>query len=220
MKLENAFEGNHYVVGQERKDLAKSLNLSETQVLKINFILCLLFVFNLNLFYQFQVKVWFQNRRTKHKRGKSDDDDEANDEENEEDESEEEEEEEENERCRSDLVSNPSLSFVHDSNSENKCGQNENLKRKSISSDEANETESKFKKAKTDSAGSNSANFDNSDYFSRTNFATESSSSYLPRQPVSHYESQMMIYENLIKKSSASNQFAASFHSNPATSIN
>ena len=32
LKLENAFEGNHYVVGQERKDLAKSLNLTETQV--------------------------------------------------------------------------------------------------------------------------------------------------------------------------------------------
>jgi homeobox protein EMX len=33
LKLENAFESNHYVVGQERKDLAKSLNLTETQVI-------------------------------------------------------------------------------------------------------------------------------------------------------------------------------------------
>ena len=32
LKLEHAFENNHYVVGQERKDLAKSLNLTETQV--------------------------------------------------------------------------------------------------------------------------------------------------------------------------------------------
>lgn len=32
LKLESAFESNHYVVGQERKELAKSLNLSETQV--------------------------------------------------------------------------------------------------------------------------------------------------------------------------------------------
>ncbi|XP_062578409.1 homeobox protein EMX2-like [Saccostrea cucullata] len=49
LKLENAFEKNHYVVGQERKDLASRLNLSETQV-----------------------KVWFQNRRTKFKRVKHD----------------------------------------------------------------------------------------------------------------------------------------------------
>merc|ERR1712226_1176571 len=45
LKLEQAFEKNQYVVGAERKELAKTLNLSETQV-----------------------KVWFQNRRTKHKR--------------------------------------------------------------------------------------------------------------------------------------------------------
>ena len=32
IKLEQIFEKNHYVVGQERKDLALSLNLTETQV--------------------------------------------------------------------------------------------------------------------------------------------------------------------------------------------
>lgn len=52
LKLEHAFERNHYVVGAERKQLAQSLSLTETQV-----------------------KVWFQNRRTKHKRQKQDDDD-------------------------------------------------------------------------------------------------------------------------------------------------
>ncbi|CAF1083920.1 unnamed protein product [Adineta steineri] len=45
LKLENAFEKNHYIVGQERKDLARHLNLPEARV-----------------------KVWYQNRRTKHKR--------------------------------------------------------------------------------------------------------------------------------------------------------
>ncbi|KAE8614960.1 hypothetical protein XENTR_v10008368 [Xenopus tropicalis] len=47
LRLEGAFEKNHYVVGAERKQLANSLCLTETQV-----------------------KVWFQNRRTKHKRQK------------------------------------------------------------------------------------------------------------------------------------------------------
>ena len=32
LKLESAFDKNHYVVGAERKQLAQSLNLSETQV--------------------------------------------------------------------------------------------------------------------------------------------------------------------------------------------
>ncbi|KAL3863780.1 hypothetical protein ACJMK2_005515 [Sinanodonta woodiana] len=51
LHLENAFEKSHYVVGQERKDLAAELKLSETQI-----------------------KVWFQNRRTKHKRTSPEDD--------------------------------------------------------------------------------------------------------------------------------------------------
>ncbi|GBL87596.1 Homeobox protein EMX1 [Araneus ventricosus] len=49
LTLERAFEKNHYVVGSERKQLSQILGLSETQV-----------------------KVWFQNRRTKHKRQKQD----------------------------------------------------------------------------------------------------------------------------------------------------
>jgi len=32
MKLENEFEKNHYIVGQERKELAKHLNLPEAKV--------------------------------------------------------------------------------------------------------------------------------------------------------------------------------------------
>jgi hypothetical protein len=36
LKLEQAFEKNQYVVGQERKELAKSLNLSETQVMNLS----------------------------------------------------------------------------------------------------------------------------------------------------------------------------------------
>uniref|UniRef100_A0A0N5A5E5 Homeobox domain-containing protein n=1 Tax=Parastrongyloides trichosuri TaxID=131310 RepID=A0A0N5A5E5_PARTI len=49
--LEKAFESNHYVIGNERKQLASRLSLTETQV-----------------------KVWFQNRRTKHKRSKHSED--------------------------------------------------------------------------------------------------------------------------------------------------
>lgn len=52
LKLEQVFERNQYVVGAERKQLAQSLNLSETQI-----------------------KVWFQNRRTKHKRDKQEEGD-------------------------------------------------------------------------------------------------------------------------------------------------
>lgn len=33
LKLEHSFENNQYVVGAERKELAKNLNLSETQVI-------------------------------------------------------------------------------------------------------------------------------------------------------------------------------------------
>ncbi|KAL9694297.1 hypothetical protein quinque_013582 [Culex quinquefasciatus] len=51
LKLEHAFENNHYVVGAERKQLAQTLCLTETQV-----------------------KVWFQNRRTKHKRMQQEED--------------------------------------------------------------------------------------------------------------------------------------------------
>ncbi|XP_076439621.1 uncharacterized protein LOC143279463 [Babylonia areolata] len=56
LQLEQAFEKNHYVVGQERKELADRLSLSETQV-----------------------KVWFQNRRTKYKRMKAEEEEEEND---------------------------------------------------------------------------------------------------------------------------------------------
>ena len=42
MQLEEAFGKNHYVVGQERKDLAASLSLTETQVcLTLCLITCL-----------------------------------------------------------------------------------------------------------------------------------------------------------------------------------
>ncbi|XP_077465261.1 empty spiracles homeobox 3 [Stigmatopora argus] len=51
LRLEQAFDKNHYVVGAERKQLASVLCLTETQV-----------------------KVWFQNRRTKHKRQKLEED--------------------------------------------------------------------------------------------------------------------------------------------------
>ena len=39
LKLEHAFEKNHYVVGAERKQLAQALSLTETQVRIAKFIL-------------------------------------------------------------------------------------------------------------------------------------------------------------------------------------
>ena len=47
LKLEQAFENNQYVVGQERKELAKTLHLSETQVIMTDISIvsiCILFV--------------------------------------------------------------------------------------------------------------------------------------------------------------------------------
>src|SRR5688572_18550991 len=48
LQLEHAFEKNHYVVGAERKDLARKLSLTETQVRTHHFaysLLCVRFVF-------------------------------------------------------------------------------------------------------------------------------------------------------------------------------
>lgn len=42
LELENAFEGNQYVVGSERKALAKTLNLTETQVIRREIIIDLI----------------------------------------------------------------------------------------------------------------------------------------------------------------------------------
>lgn len=47
LRLEEEFEKCHYLIGHERRRLCTELNLTETQI-----------------------KVWFQNRRTKHKREK------------------------------------------------------------------------------------------------------------------------------------------------------
>lgn len=46
LRLEHAFEKNHYVVGTERKQLAKALGLSETQVSKNLPFSCTLFYKN------------------------------------------------------------------------------------------------------------------------------------------------------------------------------
>lgn len=45
LELENAFEGNQYVIGSERKALAKTLNLTETQVnIRNNYSFLLFFI--------------------------------------------------------------------------------------------------------------------------------------------------------------------------------
>lgn len=41
LRLEHAFEKNHYVVGAERKQLAHSLSLTETQVRALSFLITL-----------------------------------------------------------------------------------------------------------------------------------------------------------------------------------
>lgn len=45
LKLEHAFEKNHYVVGAERKQLAQSLSLTETQVCHIFLSIKFIFLF-------------------------------------------------------------------------------------------------------------------------------------------------------------------------------
>lgn len=47
LKLEHAFEKNHYVVGAERKQLAQSLSLTETQVRQLS-LQFLLQIYNLD----------------------------------------------------------------------------------------------------------------------------------------------------------------------------
>ncbi|KAM7021230.1 homeobox protein EMX1-like isoform 2-T2 [Passerculus sandwichensis] len=75
LRLERAFEKNHYVVGAERKQLASSLSLSETQV-KV-WLLCAagegvvpeqvwFLCAALKVWFPLQVKVWFQNRCGSH----------------------------------------------------------------------------------------------------------------------------------------------------------
>jgi homeobox protein EMX len=54
LKLEHAFEKNHYVVGAERKQLAQSLNLTETQVN---------FYFALNLMESTLIREWGDKKK-------------------------------------------------------------------------------------------------------------------------------------------------------------
>lgn len=73
LRLEHAFEKNHYVVGAERKQLAHSLSLTETQVRALSFSITLylegaviLFINVMRAFMQFVcvcLELWIKSSR-------------------------------------------------------------------------------------------------------------------------------------------------------------